>query len=506
MASDNYYPNVSLLLHGDGANLSTTVTDSSITPSTLTAVGAAVISTTQFKFGTASIKLPGTIADYVSAPVNAAYDFGTGDFTIEAWVYFTAHTTIQTILGNYLNSTTGWIFQRRSDTNLLVFGNGDTQLATGAFTPADATWYHLAVSRQGTNLFLFANGVQVGATATNSASISGSTNPLLLSGINAAGVFSQPFNGFLDEVRITKGVGRYTANFTPPTAAFIDYMAVDSLLTASDSWTGVLTVVLDFLSSLTASDLWVPGQVDTRDAASSLTAADSWSNDLLFILAIDSSATASDSWLILASQSVSIDSAATVGLLTDWATAQIDTLSMDSTARALGDGLTVQFGAVVSGVAVWVVNIETGASSRYENFNYASLTARAGRMFATKADGVYVLEGDTDNGTIIKASIATGVTNFPDDKDAGKAGALKRLPAVYLGVAADKTMYLKIVTEGQERMYRTRSNNAALMQQRVDPGRGLRATYYSFEVYNSEGSDFDLDTLEFVPVKLSRRV
>ena len=78
--------NVSLLLHGNGTNGSTTITDSSPTPKTVTAVGNAQISTAQSKFGGASIAFDGT-GDYATVPSASAFDFGTADFTVEAWVY-----------------------------------------------------------------------------------------------------------------------------------------------------------------------------------------------------------------------------------------------------------------------------------------------------------------------------------------------------------------------------------------------------------------------------------
>lgn len=240
-------------------------------------------------------------------------------------------------------------------------------------------------------------------------------------------------------------------------------------------------------------------------------ASDSWPVEMVLVVSIDSTGTASDAWLVSVELNPLIDS---FGVASDaWVVSQIDTLNITSTAFAHD---LMALGVVVSdpthplpaadGKAVWVLNLDTNANTRYENFGYTSFGTHQGRLFGTKDDGVYLLEGDDDNGADILASFALGTTNFADPKDTKMAGALKRLVAVYLGVASDKTMYLKIVSGGEEFLYISRTNNANLMQQRVDPGRGLRSTYYGFEVYNSEGSDFDLESIEFVPVKLSRRI
>lgn len=226
----------------------------------------------------------------------------------------------------------------------------------------------------------------------------------------------------------------------------------------------------------------------------------------LLVVNIDSAGVATDAYTVEMSYDAFIDSAGTAAI--EWTVGQVDSVNIDSSAIAHdGMALGAALGPILQpGVAVWVLNVDNSASTRYENFTYTSLATREGRLYGTKADGVYLLEGPDDAGTKVRASVATGILDFADPKDPGAAGALKRIVAAYLGVAADKTMYLKVVAGGQEFLYRARSNNAALMQQRVDPGRGLRSTYYSFEVFNSEGSDFDLQSLEFVPIKLPRRI
>jgi hypothetical protein len=94
-ATDTNINEVSLLLHGDGTNGSTTITDSSLTPKTVTAVGNAQISTAQSKFGGASILLDGS-GDYLDVGSNSAFGYGLSDFTIETWVYRNVSSALTT--------------------------------------------------------------------------------------------------------------------------------------------------------------------------------------------------------------------------------------------------------------------------------------------------------------------------------------------------------------------------------------------------------------------------
>jgi len=213
---DPDFANVSLLLHGDGANGSTTIVDSSPSPKTVTAVGNAQISTAQSKFGGASIALDGS-GDYLTVPNNADYAFGAADFTIEAWVYFGNLTTFSTIAStrDATNSVTGW--------TLGVNASEQPYFYTNAFditgnALAQNTWYHIAAARAGSSLQMYVNGAQVGSTFTDTKDY---TNQTLSIGSTVGGSV-QFFNGYIDDLRITKGIARYTANFTPPTAPFPD--------------------------------------------------------------------------------------------------------------------------------------------------------------------------------------------------------------------------------------------------------------------------------------------
>ena len=210
--ADPFFNNVSLLLHGDGANGSTTIVDSSPSPKTVTAVGDAQISTAQSKFGGSSIAFDGA-GDQLTTPSNNAFAFGAGDFTVEAWVYEIARPTYPTLMeiGTHLAST-GIIFLTNNGGNLAGIYSGGffAMTATGSLT----AWNHYAWVRSGNFVQTFVNGI--GGTAASFTNNLSNATSITIGGIG--GVYD--LNGYIDDLRVTKGVARYTANFTPPAAPF----------------------------------------------------------------------------------------------------------------------------------------------------------------------------------------------------------------------------------------------------------------------------------------------
>lgn len=206
---DPYWSYVTLLLTGD------TLSDSSSPPKTIINTGLVTVNTSIKKYGTGSMAFSGS--NYLTTPNSTSLLFGTGDFTIESWFNLNSISEYSTIAGVW-NSTTGygWILQ---------VGPSETRLVTTSFvvnasswSPSINTWYFLAVTRSSGSVRIFINGVQIGSTSTNTANIV-SSSPLNIGIINDGNIFAT-FNGYLDDLRITKGIARYTANFTPPTAAF----------------------------------------------------------------------------------------------------------------------------------------------------------------------------------------------------------------------------------------------------------------------------------------------
>lgn len=226
------FSSVSLLMHMDGVNGGTSFPDNSLNAHTASRFGNAVTHTGASKFGGASLGLDGT-GDYLTVPAHASFNMGADDFTIEFWARISvlgsgAHYLLAQ--GNaaadqssrsFALFASGTAAAKRIDAALY---DGTTTLLSlgGATNIAAATWYHVALTRHnvgGTRTSrLFLNG-NLESSSTTGGSLNSSASPL---GIGRFGQFTGggDTNGFIDEVRITKGYARYTSAFTPPSAAF----------------------------------------------------------------------------------------------------------------------------------------------------------------------------------------------------------------------------------------------------------------------------------------------
>jgi hypothetical protein len=148
---------------------------------------------------------------------------------------------------------------------------------------------------------------------------------------------------------------------------------------------------------------------------------------------------------------------------------------------------------------VWVVNMDTGASSQYEQYGFNSFFTRDGVHYGVTDDGIYKLEGDDDAGQPIDALAALPRSNLGD-------GYLKNVPNFYVGVASTGKLILKAVADGQEYLYEARSSSEELSTHRIDLGRGLEGTFWQFTLMNQDGCDFEIADIEFVPVVRKRRI
>lgn len=220
--SDPLFANVVLLLHGNGTNGSTTITNSASVAQTYDIIGGVSIATAQSKFGGASIVFDGA-ADVLRYTANTTLDLTTADFCLEAHVRMSLLGSSCIIFdnseGSYYN-TQIWYNPTTNTFGARGFSSGLVQVySLSSPTLVVNTWYHVALSRQGSIYRFFLDGVLVGSQTVPGAMYNAAANRLCI-GAYAAGTFS--LNGYVDEVRLTKGAARYTANFTPPIAPHPD--------------------------------------------------------------------------------------------------------------------------------------------------------------------------------------------------------------------------------------------------------------------------------------------
>jgi len=181
----------------------------------LETVGTAQINTSVAKFGAGSMYFDGS--SYLTGKSSTNFSF-TGDFTIECWVYLTTASGTKTIFTNrssYANLTgLAWATQSGSAALSIYTNSGFSAASSTAITTN--TWTHVALTRSGSTITQWLNGVSV-ANVTNSSSF---TDALCYIGANNSAAEYWP--GYIDDFRITNGIARYSNTFTVPTTVFPD--------------------------------------------------------------------------------------------------------------------------------------------------------------------------------------------------------------------------------------------------------------------------------------------
>lgn len=222
-SDDPYFKNVVLLIGANGTNGSTSFTDESNSAHTITANGNAQISTAQSKFGGSSILLDGT-GDYLDCSQSDDWNMRVVNFTFEMWMRASSLPSIGHLFGQ---GGFGNAFRGRVDSDgsvkFSLMGAGSTSNSAAGLV-STGQWYHVCFERYQTKERVYLDGVMVasrtGITDDSSTSYAThTTNSLKIGGIYDG---TQPWNGYIDEVRFTYGIARYNddAGFTPPTAAF----------------------------------------------------------------------------------------------------------------------------------------------------------------------------------------------------------------------------------------------------------------------------------------------
>lgn len=228
-----------------------------------------------------------------------------------------------------------------------------------------------------------------------------------------------------------------------------------------------------------------------------------------------------------AAQDVVVDQLHSVARLIDAALAadEVDTkqrmtvvlsdagIAVDEVATTLSATELLQAGAQAvvtlaldNGVYVaWTYNMESAGVTRYENYPFNSFAKLGNDYYGLTSTGLYKLGGDTDDGAPIKAKIRLGMTDMGARK-------MKRLPEVFMGYTGDGRMVLRVIyvddktgeKVGADYLMKPRPAGSK-RESRFEPGKGLVAVDYDFELENIDGADFSVTNIEFSPMAVDRR-
>lgn len=205
---DLEWNNVTLSISGNGTNDSADFSSADAKGHTLTGSGDVKFSTTQYKFGTASIYFDGT-GDYLTVADSADFSLNTSQsFTFECWFYCTSASVNRTLLNIY---PWGKLYIQTTGPKVWFSFGSSWSIVHNTIVTLNA-WHHVAIVRNGSTFTVYLDGV---ASGTNTASNSADPSNLYL-GYDPADT-SSIFAGYLDDIRLTKGVARYTSNFDVPT-------------------------------------------------------------------------------------------------------------------------------------------------------------------------------------------------------------------------------------------------------------------------------------------------
>lgn len=213
------------LLHFDGADSATTITDVNKggSPHTWTANGNAALDTgIAPKFGSASLICDGT-GDYVATPDHADFELGTGDWTVDLWFNRQGgNGTRRFMCGQGAGgSGTTAVAIELSAANVVnaAVGNGSAVTAVTGTTSFTATgWNHVALVRTGNTLKLFVNGTQEGGDVAFASTVLNSSTDWCVG--RQGSLTTLTWNGLIDAFRLSVGIARWTSNFTPPSRAY----------------------------------------------------------------------------------------------------------------------------------------------------------------------------------------------------------------------------------------------------------------------------------------------
>lgn len=216
-----------IMLHCNGTAASTIFTDSSTSALTFVSCGGATLQTSNPKFGSAAGGFDGT--GLTGASDHAMFNVGTGDFTIDFWAVITSTNALRYFWGQGDSGgfDAGFWCNVTAGTNVAVFsvstgGSSASAQVTSSTAVSTGAYMHFAMVRTGSTLMMFFNGAQRGGNVAFAGTVHNSAGTFSVGAIG--GLATNRWLGLIDEFRFSPGIARWTADFTPPTVAYDEWL------------------------------------------------------------------------------------------------------------------------------------------------------------------------------------------------------------------------------------------------------------------------------------------
>lgn len=484
--SDPYFENsaLHLLFKSAGAIPATDRTGKALTA----AGGASVVADGGALTGF-YLTLDGT-GDWVATPGVDDFRLGAGDFTIDFGFKCTG-STLKTVLDYYDGSGRGWNIAI-SSSGYLEWWNS-TRIFTGSVVVNTGARFHVAIIRSAGKLYIATNGTFNTSYANDA--VNYNVTPAYLTIGGRSGMTVEMTGGF-DFIRITPGVARWTANFTPPT---LDDLAAQRAVICTESLTASGSA--DRSAKRVAEAVEV-ANLSAR-AVGSLHGIVSETLSLSGTAERQAIAAAAITEMISLSGVVAVKAILQGGVVESVSLSETVNASARLSVTAVEGFRIFEAEALYSSlddlVSVWVANAATAAHSRYAQYGFNSFARFGGKHYGCKSDGIYELNGDLDGTDPIKWTATLPETDLGMDE-------IKRLPYVYIGAKASGNLVLKVIKgPGQVYHFDVVMSGREDRAGRARLAKGLEGRYWRLEIA-SDTERVELDSIEFHPVKVFRRV
>jgi hypothetical protein len=362
----------------------------------------------------------------------------------------------------------------------------------GAISVNNGVKHHIAFVRNTSTCSLYIDGVKDGADFNYGNDMATATSFTI--GANTAGALAM--TGSIGYVRVTPGVARWTTNFTPPTLADLAWTysnTITSAMQMSDSSAGMGIYMVGVSEHLTSSGgvtgIWFSRLTEAATFGANSTAFLQAIGVLSQGLSVAANIASKVIFGELLVSDITLSSTSLAKLLMNASVVQKLELSIADLNSGLGD----------EEIKTWCANLNTAAHSRYAGYGFNSFAKFEGRHYGCKADGIYELGGERDGGDQIPWTVTFAETDFGSDQ-------VKRMPYAYIGAKASGDLVLKVSTSPDVvHFFDVKMSTMESRTGRARIANGVHGRYWKVELA-SDTERVELDSIEFFPVTISRRV